>query len=367
MSLPRTLLFLAVAASPLLGWALAPSTPLALAIVDRTVPDGRYREHRGLVWLLNHWKVTRPDGRAYAADVDYWGAHPQPSPAPARQDPSAALPPAPAAIYVADTYGLYPDTVPPAERRRFAERPAGGLTAPMLAYLEREVARGAVLAAEFNTFASPTEPAVSRRAQALLGVTWTGWAGRYVHDLAQDAGEVGPALQAAWARRAKKPYAFAGPGLLLVHESGRVVVLDRTGLRREGVRLTFAPDEQSALGVPADVAYPYWFDVVKPRREASVWARYAIAATAEGVRSLQEAGIPTTFPAIVRYAPRDAAARFYFCGDFADTEELPGFHQVFGMATLNAWLVPQEPDRAQAFFWKVYAPIMKRFLAEARP
>ncbi len=46
-------------------WWLKPETKLDLLIVDKTVPDRSYREHQGLVWVLNQQKYVHGNGERY--------------------------------------------------------------------------------------------------------------------------------------------------------------------------------------------------------------------------------------------------------------------------------------------------------------
>ncbi|WP_317951213.1 hypothetical protein, partial [Rossellomorea marisflavi] len=48
--------------SPFWVWQVKGKKDLDLMIVDKTVPDESYREHKGLMWLLNQQKYTQSDG-----------------------------------------------------------------------------------------------------------------------------------------------------------------------------------------------------------------------------------------------------------------------------------------------------------------
>ena len=64
---------LAILSSPFWLWQMKPEKELDILIVDKTVPDKSYREHKGLTWVLNNEKYRKADGENYSAVVDYVG------------------------------------------------------------------------------------------------------------------------------------------------------------------------------------------------------------------------------------------------------------------------------------------------------
>ena len=69
------ILVMAVTASPFLIWQLKKPTDLNMLVIDKTVPDQTFREHQGLMWMLNQAKV-RKDGKPYEISKDYAGFYP---------------------------------------------------------------------------------------------------------------------------------------------------------------------------------------------------------------------------------------------------------------------------------------------------
>ena len=67
----------------LIPWALyemRPVRPIALCVLDKTVPFRNWYEHRSLFWLLRHLNVVKPEGTNYVLEADYLGAYPPPIP-----------------------------------------------------------------------------------------------------------------------------------------------------------------------------------------------------------------------------------------------------------------------------------------------
>lgn len=63
----------AVITSPFWLWQLKPSTALDVLIVDKTVPTNTYREHQGLMWVLNQQKYVQSNESKYVPMKDYVG------------------------------------------------------------------------------------------------------------------------------------------------------------------------------------------------------------------------------------------------------------------------------------------------------
>src|SRR5512147_360050 len=65
-------------AAPYAIWWWTPERRLDVAVLDNTVPDATYREHRGLFWVLNQQKYRSSTHGAYRAERDYYGFFPRP-------------------------------------------------------------------------------------------------------------------------------------------------------------------------------------------------------------------------------------------------------------------------------------------------
>lgn len=346
---------------PYLAWYLIPAKPLALLIVDKTVPDDSDREHTGLMWALNHFRYTRTDGDQWHYDRDYAGFVPLPN-------GHYTIRPMPASargydlIYLADTYGVYIDDF---ERLNVegthSPKIYGGVTDGEVASIVEGVNGGATLIGEFNTFASPTTGAARAGLEDLFGATWSGWIGRRFDDLTPGV-EVPVWAVSDYARQYGQPWPFAGPGFLFVHESGRLVVL-REGRETEtdAATLVFAPGRADAYHARDRIPFHYWFDIVRPHPGTTVEASYHLALTDSGRVMLDRAGIPDRFPAILRRAgPR--APIYYFAGDFADNRFVPWWTRYRGAAATAKWMPETLQSVSNLFYWRAYVPLLETIL-----
>ncbi|PKM72381.1 MAG: hypothetical protein CVU92_07440, partial [Firmicutes bacterium HGW-Firmicutes-17] len=92
---------------PFLIWNNQASTSLNVWVVDKTVPNPSYKEHKGLMWALNSEKVVlESTGNPLRYDSDYYGVFPK-----SDQDYQVREIPQtqemPQLIYLADTDGVY--------------------------------------------------------------------------------------------------------------------------------------------------------------------------------------------------------------------------------------------------------------------
>ncbi len=194
-------------------WHLQPSKKCSMAIIDKTVPDETHREHNGIVLLLNHLKYTKQSGALYDAREDYFGFSPN------EKDKSYALKPLPTnyddyeVIYLADSYGVYEEDLPWIEKEREGSRSRkvyGGLEEEeWISIVKRLVKKEkSLFIAEYNAFASPTEKEVNENIANYLGVSWSGWTGRYFMGYMQEkfvsSGKNVPVLTALHPRVGKK-------------------------------------------------------------------------------------------------------------------------------------------------------------------
>lgn len=94
---------------PIFIWNNMPVIPLNIWIIDKTVPIPDYREHKGLMWILNHEKIVdEKTGSALEYDKDYFGFFPiNEKIYDIRDIPDTKE--NPDLIYLTDTYGVYTD------------------------------------------------------------------------------------------------------------------------------------------------------------------------------------------------------------------------------------------------------------------
>jgi hypothetical protein len=349
---------IAFALGPHVGWWLTRSRSLKVVIVDKTVPFRNYREHAAIPWILHAMKVRAASGGFLDPAHDYLGFDPATRTGHDVTDGDLA---SADTLVVTDTYGVYagdyenPDEHAALER---SEKIYGGLSYAEATTIEAFSARGGMVVAEFNTFASPTESAARTRLEGLFGVRWTRWVVRHWPDL-QDANEVPRWVGATYARVYHASFEVTGAGLVFVHEDGDIVVL-RDGEDLDPEVLTQERTPTGAeFGLPERGAFRYWIDVIEPNG-ADVLYEHVVHTTSAGNDKLAAHGLSPRFPALTR-----RGASYYFAGDFADSSLDLGSPE-------RAWLLGYRRARAngcgsggrdESSFWGFYVPILERLLA----
>jgi len=260
-------------------------------------------------------------------------------------------------LVVTDTYGVYEgDYLRPGDEAALERSPKiyGGLTEDEVVAMEGFVARGGLVLAEFNTFASPTPRPVRERAEKLFGLRWTRWVARYWPDL-KDENEVPRWVGHVWERVTHTPFDLEGGGLVLVREDEDIVVL------RAGIDLGDAVVTQertakgAALDLPARGSFWFWMDVVEAT-DGEVLYEHVVGTTPAGAKKLAEHGLSARFPALVKRADV-----WYFAGDFVDTGLDLGNPEHAGLLSLRGRGCGVAPE--EAFFWEFYVPIAERLIS----
>lgn len=348
-------------ALPVLIWRQKPSQALRVLIIDKSVPDITRREHAGLVWILKHLKIQKPDGKNFSRNDDYYGFVPLSDQNWVAREPSIQQSKA-ELIYFADTYGVYSNDFlkePPGTRNRLLH---GGLRADEIQDLQAALPDCLTLIGEFNTFAEPTGSPVRKACEELFGLNWNGWTARFFNDL--DRWKEIPAWAIrGWERQTGREWTFAGPGFLLVNQDQRVEVLvEGTDVEpKRGLRFHGLPAGITAFDLPEDARYDFWFDLVEPRSGTQVLAEYEFPVLPPGERKLKTLGLKTRTPAILA-SWKGQTRVCYFSGDFADVWPEPTMHRVAGYAQFHRRFDHEVPGEGRSFFWHVYVPMMTRLL-----
>ncbi len=346
-----------IAFGPHVAWLLMPSRTLEVVIVDKTVPFRNYREHSTVPWLLHALKYRDVFGRFLDPTRDYVGFDPVTR---TGHDLTVHQLDYADVLFIADTYGVYVgDYQRPGDQAALERSPKiyGGLTGDEASAVEAFAARRGLLIGEFNAFASPTDPAVRARIEAVFGVRWTKWVGRYWPDL-QDHNEVPRWVGGIYERLTGRPFDFTGGGLVFVHEDNDIVILRDDEELKSGIIAQERTPAGAAFGFPERGRFTYWMDVLEPAG-ADVLYEHVVDTTPSGEYTLRRHGLSRRFPAVTKRADS-----WYFAGDFVDTSAELGSPE-------RGWLLPYRQARMgcggemseEGFFWAWYAPIVSRLLA----
>jgi hypothetical protein len=356
------LALIVAALAPWVLWHARADRPLDVLVVDKTVAKPDYRKHQGLFWVLKHEKIVQKStGGPLALDRDYVGYQHS-------SDGQGHVVPIPVRpsdlVYVADTYGVYKDDLLERPLGLKSDLIYGGLDVKEVHRLTGSLKPGATLVAEFNCLASPTVGQAREELSNALGVRWTGWIGRHFSYL--DLGADMPLwVPRTWKRQTGERWAFRGPGYVFVNEQGFLIVL-REGIDTPTPAFRISVNEAAAkrYGTSRRQTYDYWFEIMTPLPGAEVLASFTLDLTDAGRQKMRGVPIDGPIPAIVR-TQRPNHLAYYFAGDFADQPKVPESYRYRGLQKVRAWLGAEHRDDQQAFYWRVYVPMMQRIVTEA--
>jgi hypothetical protein len=347
---------------PVIIWHLEPDTECSMAIIDKVVPDETYREHNGIVFLLNHLKYKNRSGASFDLSKDYFGFFPN------EKDKSYELKPLPTdydeydVIYLADSYGVYEDDLPWIEKEREGSRSGkiyGGMEEEEWLNIVKRLKKKdkSLFIAEYNAFASPTQKEVRESITNYLGISWTGWVGRYFNELDYRSNQEIP----QWvADEFGESWNYSGPGFILVNDLDfQVLVLETSKhVLDKGINLSFTQEGKDYFELKKSPNYSYWFDIVTPKQGSTTLAYYNWNLTASGKELLEENRIPTEFAAVIKNE-QGSCTSYYFAGDYNDIRKLPSLYKFKGLRQLYSFL---ERNSSNAFYWSTYFPMVDKIL-----
>ncbi|MBL0103492.1 MAG: hypothetical protein IPP51_06870 [Bacteroidetes bacterium] len=364
--------FVLLLATPLwmrIGWEFSPRRQLNLLIVDKTVLNTNSFKHRSINWILDYEKYIKSDGSYYDINKDYFGFFPQEDEHYLIQDFEKLNEPEVDSLskhydmaYFADTYGvLGNEWYSHRDRNDNSESIYGGLSEKDLLLMKKMKARQKPVIAEFNTIGYPTPVDMRVEFEKLWGIHWTGWMTRYIASLDTVNN---PDLPRWIVRAYKKEHAgkwnFKNDGMLFIHESGKVLVMEKGNELNDGIPKIYTEKKfQNQYGVPAVMIYPYWIDIMENKNDTNeLISKYVIGTNPNGEQLLSENGIPKIFPAIIHHE-KDYNF-YYFCGDFADNPTKFRFAKLYGVTGLKFLMynAVDVTDRNR-FFWEFYLPMMQ--------
>lgn len=359
-----------------LGWLFTPSNKLVVAIIDKTVLNQKDQEHISLTWILNNHRFTKAGTQRYKVNHDYYGFFPGDSGKYKikglerfSSEQLNRLSTDADVAYFTDTYGVYKNDWYSGKDNgnRQAWMIYGGMSAQDIEFLQDMKARHKLIITEFNTIGAPTSADNRNKFERLFGMHWTGWVGRHFESLDTSVSKEIPRwLINSYMRQHHRTWPYHKAGVAFVNTEDVVVILEEgTHLASPVPDIITAAYGQKKLSLPAEIDYPYWFDVISPEIPLNhIVSRFAIKVNANGAKELKKYDIPQTFPAIIMHNDKDYRF-YYFSGDFCDNPIGLGTSYFRGVGAFK-WFFYNggDPSERRGFFWSFYKPMMSEILEE---
>lgn len=364
------LLILAVPFVFYLSWFFQDKKPIDIAILDKTVPTLERINHKSLTWILTSSRFVKKEKKSsYSYKKDYYGFAPT---RPLKDRGSVRmeyhlgemmdLPEKIDALYFADTYGVFfNDWYAGVNKSRRSRKIYGGLTNTDYLLLNEMKNRNKLVIVEYNTFDYPTPAFESYRTQEKLGLTFSGWTGKYFEKLDTTAKDFPVWMTSMYRKEYKQPWKFSKPGVVLLSDKNIIVLEQGTHLKNAMPHIITDTANCQKFGVPPSVAFTNWFDIIDPLANEVV-SKFDLETTSIGDTLLSNHMLNNVFPAVVV----DPVNRrtWYFSGDFAANKVDFCTSKIKGFDRLKLFLYSDKPDDPKRFFWLYYKPLLNTIFNE---
>ncbi|SHH14322.1 hypothetical protein SAMN02745221_01784 [Thermosyntropha lipolytica DSM 11003] len=345
--------------TPFIIFAAQKPSSLNVWIIDKTVPTKDFREHKGLVWILNNMKIKNALTQEYFDYTrDYFGFYPQDD----AYDIFPIEPNNPDLIYIADTYGVYTDDFNKLNAEGTKSNLIyGGLSEAEWFQIKSYLNNGRTVVAEFNTIEYPTGEKVRKEMEDVFGFEWSGWIGRYFARLEKEM-EVPLWVIKAYEEQYQRKWDFKGNGFVFISQNNEIIVLDQNDFKNKKMYVDFKDEYINQFKARDKVNYYYWFEITEDKG-AEVLANFVLDLNESGREKLNKHNIKASFPAIYKNKNDDYTA-YYFAGDFVDINDIPRFYNMAGYDKFKKLITMNIDASQEAFFWKVYVPVMKKIIRD---
>jgi hypothetical protein len=357
-------LIIALPVINLIRWCVQTKKPLDIIIVDKTVPTLEREHHKPFDWILTNDRIVKKEKKtSYSYTKDYYGFFPQRPLRDKKWDRRdyrlsdvIGLAEKNDAIYFTDTYGVFfNDWFRGINKSRKSRKIYGGLNNTDFLLLKEMKDRNKLIIMEYNSFDYPTSEFDSFRTQEKLGITFSGWTGKYFNTLDTTVKDFPVWMTAMYRKEYKKPWKFTKSGIVILKEKDIVVLEEGTHLKNSMPHIITDEAYSKKYGVIPVVAFDQWFDIIDPLQNKVV-SKFKFDTTPIGDTLLAGNDLLNEFPAVVQ---EPAAQRiYYFSGDFA-TYDAPYCAARFkGIEKLKGIFYSDKPDDTRRFFWLYYRPLI---------
>jgi hypothetical protein len=354
----------------LIRWNFQTKKPIDIILVDKTVPSLERDHHKSFNWILTNERfVKKETGRSFSYIKDYYGFSPKRPLKEKHWDIKdyrltdlINLAEKNDAVYFADTYGVFfNDWYEGINKSRRSRKLYGGLNNNDFLLIKEMKDRNKLIILEYNSFDYPTAQFESVRTQEKLGLTFSGWTGRYFSALDTTKQDFPIWMTSMYRKQYRMPWTFKKAGVVLLREKEIIVLEEGKQLNDPMPHIITDKAKCAKYGVPESVAFDKWFDIVDPLANAVV-SRFKLETTAIGDTLLASNGLSSKFPAVVQDSVSNRI--FYFSGDFATGNISYCTSRMLAFSKLKLLLYSDKPDDTRRFFWLYYRPLINTIFTD---
>jgi hypothetical protein len=350
-------------------WQFQEKRPIRIFLLDKTVIDHNYTEHKSFNWVLNNCRYTKTNKKPYSYQKDYYGFFPlNKNREKSYEIKSLRLYEVLSIgddldmLYYIDSYGIsYEDWYNKPPDKLHSNLIYGGVNQNDYLLLSEMKRKNRLILTEFNLLGAPTSDLIRNKIENLFDFKWTGWTGCYYKSLSIANPNLPGWIIKLYEQKSNNKWNYSGQGIIFFNLEGDIVVLQNNEhLNYPTPQILTGSYGQSQYHLPEVQNYSFWFDVIEPGVSNKVVSSYNLQLTENGKNLLLQNGIPITFPAIIEHL--DNYKFYYFAGDFSDRnlnyltsyfKGMPEFARIFTLKNSNS---------KNAFFWRFYQPLIENIL-----
>jgi hypothetical protein len=354
----------------LIRWTFQPKKPMDIILVDKTVPTLDLEKHKSFDWILTNDRFVKKDNKSsYSYRKDYYGFIPKRPLRDKKWDRNdyrladlIKLAEKNDALYFADTYGVFfNDWYKGINKSRRSRLLYGGLNNNDFLLLKEMKDRNKLIIMEYNSFDYPTSKFDSFRTQEKLGITFSGWTGKYFSSLDTTGADFPIWMTTMYRKQYKMPWTFKKAGVVIIKEKDIIVLEEGTHLKNPMPHIISEAATVEKYGVSGSVAFDQWFDVIDPMAN-KVISKFKMETTPLGDTLLLSNNLTNEWPAVVQDSVSQRV--FYFSGDFASDNVKIWTSRFKGVEKLKGILYSDKPDDTRRFFWLYYRPLINGIFTE---
>jgi hypothetical protein len=350
-------------------WSVTNKKVLNVFVVDKTVKDTERIEHKSFFWLLNNSRYVQPNKVSYSYKEDYYGFFPIDVENELFDFKSFRISEIDAytstydLAYFTDCYGVYSfewykgKTKPIRSQKVF-----GGLNQNDYLLMRSMLEKGKTVVTEYNILGTPTNSLIRSKTEALFGMIWSGWAGKYFSTFNHEA-TGGPEewMKNLYESQHLGSWPSEDAGIILISNDGIIeLLIDGIHLASPLPMIVTNDSMATKYGVSPQVPFDQWFEFVNPLQN-TVISNFKLNVTEKGRATLDQYSLEPIFPAA--FTGSETYKYFYFCGDFAENLTYQFTSKLAGGKALNYIISRFSNSNNANFFRNYYNPLMNSILS----
>ena len=346
-------------------WGVKTKKQVKLLLLDKTVLNYNYEEHKSFSWILKYNKYYKEDSKPYCYKTDYFGFVPKKPEKNRNYDINRIritdidnLAIDYDILYVIDARGVYfNEWYKGLHSKNNASLIYGGVSQNDYLLIKKFFEESKPTICEYQLFESPTSGLYRRKTEEVLDVYWTGWTGKYYKSLAESKHtEIPGWLINEYKNRNGGKWPFTKDGIILMKDREDFIVLESgTHLNTNTPILKTSDDFANTYSLPIETEFINWFEIVASGNTNTSQATFKLDVNDEGMEALSARELSDEFPAILINNVKPA---FYFAGDMSENSVRMCFSGMAGGEKLGKMFSGKKSD----FFWDYYNPLMKGIL-----